>query len=142
MAKLPRLTDMLKESDIFTDPEHEDYLSPPQQARILMQAEVFQSKTSNLYDDPDELAGNTLKGTPEQWEEFLNLLPVQLYITARTKNLATVGARKSMRSLQKSAAQGDVAASKYLNEISGILQAQSNNKMIILTCVPRPEVKR
>lgn len=142
MATIPKLTDMLSNSPIFTDPSHEDYVPLDKQHVFLMLAEKFQAKPSTMYMDAEELAEDIGTGDSNLWEEFLNLDPVILYSTARSKRAATVTARKSLRNLQKQANTGDVRAIQYLNEVSGILQAQDGAKLIILTTVPRPEVKK
>lgn len=139
MAKMSKLTEMLENSAEFTDPENEDFITVDRQAAIMIQAEQFQSRISHLYMDSEELADEVGYGSAESWEKFLLLETVALYVAARTKTLAAVTARKSMKSLQKAANSGDVAAMKYLNEMSGILQGQSNNKQIILHYVPRPK---
>jgi hypothetical protein len=137
MAKIPRLTNMLSSSPYFTDPSVEDYIPIDKQEIYLKLASVFQSKISYLYSDPEELArpqdyDGTGIGTPELWDEFLTLDTVQLYITARTRNLASQKARKSLHNLQKQADKGDVQAIKYLNEVSGMLAGADNNKTIVL----------
>lgn len=142
MAVVPKLTNMLQLSPQFTDPTVDDYVAPDKQHIFIALAESFQTKTSHLYEDPDELTVSLQVGNTELWEEFLNTEPVRLYVTARTKNLTAVHARKSILNLQKSAGRGEVNAIKYLNEISGILQRQTDNKQIVLTYVPRPEMPK
>lgn len=137
-----KLTELLAASPIFTDPDMEDFVPLDEQEVYLKQAELFQSRISNLYLDPEELAMELLTGSAEDWEDFLNLEPVKLYVSVRTKNLASMQARKSMKNLQKSASSGDVQAIKYLNELSGVLQNQSDKKVIVLHYIPRPKVKK
>lgn len=139
MAKMPKLTEMLQNSPEFTDPEHEDFVPIDQQAATMVLAEAFQKSISHLYMDSEELEDEIGIGNSEAWEKFLLLDPVSLYVTARTKSLAAVSARKSMKNLQKAAATGDVAAIRYLNDVSGILQGQSNNKLIVMHYIPRPQ---
>lgn len=139
MAKMPKLTEMLQNSPEFTDPTHEDFIPVDQQAVTMVLAEHFQKAISNLYMDSEELADTVGIGSAEAWEKFLNLDPVLLYVTARTKNLAAVTARKSLKNLSKAASAGEVAAIKYLNELSGILQGQANNKQIVMHYIPRPK---
>lgn len=142
MARLPKLLEMIDNSPVFNDPEHPDYEPLDQQVIYRRMAEIFQSSISNLYLDPEELSNETMIGTELQWEAFLNLEPVQFYIATRTKNLTATAARKSLSSLQKAAKRGDVQAIKHLNDISGVLQSQGDNRVIILTTVPRPERKQ
>ena len=134
---IPRLTEMLETSPYFNDPTLEEYVPLDKQALYLKLAEHFQGKISNLYADPEELWDELRVGSPEIWEEFLSQETVNLYVTARTKSLATVQARKSLQNLQKGAKRGDVQAIKYLNEVSGILAGSDNNKTVVLHFVPR-----
>lgn len=136
---IPKLTTILETSQQYTNNEVEDYIPVDKQLVFTKLAELFQSKISYLYLDPDELSEELGVGSPETWEEFMNVEPVRLYVAARTKNLTQIHARKSLANLQKSANKGDVASIKYLNEISGILQAQAGNKTIVLHYVPRPQ---
>ncbi len=142
MARLPKLMEMIEASPVFTDPNYDGYEPLDQQVIYRKMANSFQQSISNLYSDPQELAMELGMGTELQWEAFLNLEPVQLYITTRTRNLTEVAARKSMSALQKAARNGDVNAIKHLNDISGVLKAQGDNRTIILTTVPRPERKQ
>lgn len=139
---MTKLTHLLLQSPAFQDPMLEDFIPLDQQDLFLKLAEEFQKGISSLYLDPDELAIETRIGTPEVWEEFLNIEAVRLYVAARTKNLATVQARKAMKNLQKSANNGDVAAIKYLNDVSGLLHKQADNKQIVLHYVPRPTIHK
>lgn len=136
---MQKLTDILASSEQYNDTTHEDYVTPEKQALFLKLAERLQGEISHLYEDPEELALSTGIHTPDLWEEFLNLEPVKFYISVRTKQLSTVNARKSIRNLQVAANKGDVQAIKYLNEVSGILQSQGDNKQIVLHYVPRPD---
>ena len=138
---IPKLTEMLQNSPNYTDPEHEDYVPLDKQHVFLRLAEEFQSKQSTMYMDAEELEQDLGIGDANLWEEFLNMEPVLLYTTARTKRMAAVKSRKSLKNLQRAADGGDVRAIQYLNELSGILQAQDGAKIIVLTTVPRPEVK-
>lgn len=140
MAVVPKLTQMISLSPQFTDTTIDDYIPIDKQHLFLTLAEKFQSKTSSLYEDPAELYTSLMIGSEEIWEEFLNIEPVRLYVAARTKNLTAVHARKSLKNLQLSAGKGDVQSIKYLNEISGILNKQSDNKIIVLSYVPRPQI--
>lgn len=142
MARLPKLMEMIDSSPVFTDPEYDGYEPLDQQLIYRKMAARFQESLSYLYYDPQELSTELEMGTELQWEAFLNLEPVQFYIGTRTKNLTEVAARKSMLSLQKAARQGDIAAIKHLNDISGVLKAQSDNRVIVLTTVPRPARKQ
>jgi hypothetical protein len=132
---------MLQNSPIYTDPTHDDYVPLDKQHVFLRLAEQFQSKQSSMYMDAEELEQEFAIGDANLWEEFLNLDPVLLYSTARTKRMAAVKSRKSMKNLQRAADSGDVRAIQYLNEVSGILQAQDGAKLIVLTTVPRPGLK-
>lgn len=138
---MQKLTQLLQACPEFTDADHENYVPVHKQVIYLKMAEVFQTKQSHLYEDPEELVESTNMGTAEIWEEFINLDPVQIYAAARTKRLASVAARNSIRNLQKSAKKGDVQAIKYLNEVSGVLNAQNQQGTIILHYVPRPKSK-
>jgi hypothetical protein len=139
---IPKLTEMLQNSLLYTDPTHEDYVPLDKQHVFLVLAEAFQAKQSTMYMDAEELTQDLNQGDPNLWEEFLNLDPVILYSSARTKRLAAVTARKSIKNLQQEANRGNVKAIEYLNEVSGILQAQDGAKLIVLTTVPRPELKK
>ena len=137
---MQKLTEILANCEQFTDPSHDDYVDIEKQEIYLKLAEHLQSAISHLYEDPEELSISTGIDDPELWEEFLNFEPVNLYIEVRQKKLTSVSARKAIKNLQNAANRGDVQAIKYLNEVSGILQAQGdNNKQIVLHFVPRPE---
>jgi hypothetical protein len=136
---MQKLTDVLQASVQFTDPTVDDYVLLDKQAVFMKLAENYQMFISHLYEDPEELVESTGIGTGELWEEFINLEPVRFYTSVRTKKLAEVDARKSLKNLQKSANKGDVSAIKYLNEVSGILQSQGDGKQIVLHFVPRPK---
>ena len=140
MARIPKLTEMLENSPVFTDPSHEDYVPLDKQHVFLRLAEMYQGQQSTMYMDAEELTQEFGTADPNLWEEFLNMEPVLLYSTARTKRMAAVTSRKSLKNLM-SAAKTDVRAMQYLNEISGVLQAQDGAKLIVLTTVPRPDVK-
>lgn len=138
---MQKLTDLLKHCPEFTDSDHENYVPVHKQTLYLKMAESYQSRQSHLYEDPEELVETTQMGTSELWEEFINFDPVQLYASARSKRLASVAARNSIRNLQKRVKEGDVQAIKYLNEVFGVLNAQNQQGTIILHYVPRPKPK-
>lgn len=138
---IPKLTEMMANSPQFTDPNHDDYVPLDKQDVFMALAERFQQKQSTMYMDAEELSTEMGTGDPNIWEEFLNLESVLLYSSARTKRLAAVTARKSLKNLQTEANRGNVKAIEYLNQVSGILQAQDGAKTIVLTTVPRPELK-
>ncbi|MMZ47370.1 hypothetical protein D1872_90140 [compost metagenome] len=138
---MEKLVDILQACPEFNDPSLDTYVPLDKQALFLKLAEKFQASLSHIYEDPEELTLSIGLGTPEIWEEFLNLDPVQMYTMVRSKNHAKTTSRKALRNLQIQANKGDVAAIKYLNDISGTLAKQGDAGQVILHYVPRPKPK-
>lgn len=112
-------------------------LAPPEQAIFLKLANRFQEATMYLFLDPQELTDMTGLGTREQWQSLLLLQETQSYIKGQMGFVAQIGQRKSFQSLLEAAMQGNVQASKQVQELSGIMNSVDNNKIIIMHRIPR-----
>lgn len=110
----------------------------PEKAIILKLASEFQSRTSHLFLDPEELTLHTELGDKEQWTDFLNMSETQSYIKGQMSFLGTIAQRKTFASLVEEALRGNQSAAKQVQELSGIMNKQDNNRTIILHHVPRP----
>lgn len=129
------LIDTLKQSKPFQD------LPKPNQEIIATLAYYFEQTEEALYMSPRELEETTDRGTKEQWQQFLNLEPVKNYIKAEMHHQAQVAQRRVFLALQTSAQGGNVQAAKEINELSGILDRQDSNKVVVLHQIQRPKVQ-
>lgn len=102
-------------------------------------AATFESDEINLLKTPAELTATTQLGNKQQWQDFLNNDTVKAYIKGQMASMATVSQRKAFESLSRNAANGDVQAAKQINELSGILN-QDSNKVIVLHQIKRGEL--
>ena len=127
------LTEMLKQSQEFLK------LTPPEQTITLALADTFQSQTDYLFLDPEELQDITHQGTKDQWQELLNRQETQSFIKAQMAALAQISQRKTFKSLVEMALNGNQQAAKQVQEISGVLNQQDSNRVVILHRIPRPE---
>ena len=127
------LVEMLKQSDNFKN------LPAPKQQIMLKLAHTFEKSTSNLFYNHEELSQLLQTGTKEQWYEFLNLQEVQNYIKTQMAFIAQISQRKTFHSLVQMALDGNQQAAKQVQELSGILNSQDNNKVVVLHFVPRPK---
>lgn len=104
----------------------------------LVLAKDFESNEYALYQTPQELTDSFGKGNKAVWQEFLNLEPTRQYIKGQIANTASIASRKAIKALENEALNGDVQAAKQINEISGILNRDSNNRTVVLHQIHRP----
>jgi hypothetical protein len=129
------LLDMLK-----TDKQFQD-LPLPEQDLIARLASAFIEDQSNIFKSADELAESASIGNIAHWQRFLTLAPVIMYIKGQMAQIAQVASRKGFLSLQKEANAGNVQAIKQINELAGILNKADDNKVIVLSYIPRPKIE-
>jgi hypothetical protein len=55
--------------------------------------------------------------------------------------ISQIASRKAFQALLQSALGGNAQAAKQINELSGVLSSTDNNKVVVLTSVPRPKPK-
>lgn len=125
------LTQMLEESGSLVN------LSPPEKLITLKLANKFQSNTQYLFMEPEELRTHTQIGTVEQWRELLLMQETQNFIKGQMSFLSQIAQRKTFAALVQSAIDGNTQASKQITELSGVMNAVDNNKVIILHHIPR-----
>lgn len=125
------LTQMLQEANSL------DNLPLPQKTIILSLANKFQSHTSYLYMNPEELEEETELGTKEQWSELLKLQETKNYIKGQMAADAEIAQRKTYASLVQLALSGNHQAAKQVQELSGIMNQQDTNRTIVLHRIPR-----
>jgi hypothetical protein len=130
------LLTMLKESKSFQDKNLQD------QQIFARLADTFESDPDYLFLDPIELTNTTNLGNKQMWFQFLNLEPVKNYIKSEMSYKAQVAQRRAFQALANSAEQGNVQAAKEINELSGIMSASDNNRVVVLMRVNRPEIKK
>jgi hypothetical protein len=130
------LLNMLKESKSFQDKSQE------QQQIFARLADTFESDPDYLFLDPIELTTTTELGNKTMWFQFLNLEPVKNYIKSEMSYKAQVAQRRAFAALANSAEQGNVQAAKEINELSGIMSASDNNRVVVLMRVSRPEIQK
>lgn len=131
MSKL--LTKMLDESGAL------DTLPLPQKTILMALANRFQSHTEYLFLDPDELYEQSSIGTAEDWTQLLNLQETKNYIKGQMAFLSQIAQRKTFASLVQQALSGNQQAAKQVQELSGILNQQDTNRVVVLHQIPRPK---
>jgi hypothetical protein len=129
------LIDTLKQSKQFQE------MPMNQQEIIAALAFYFEQTEEALYMTPRQLEETTKRGTREQWQAFLQLEPVKNFIKAEMHHQAQVAQRQTFLALQQAAKSGNVQAAKEINELSGIMSQQDNNKVVVLIRVNRPSQK-
>lgn len=127
------LLDMIKNHASFQKMTYE------QQQMTAILANTFEESPDNLFKSPDELAKDTSVGNRYTWASFLALEPVQQFIRAQIAQNLQIMQRKTLLALQREAQAGNVQAMKEIKELSGIMDRQDNNKVIVLHYVPRPK---
>jgi hypothetical protein len=130
------LLTMLKESKSFKDKNIQE------QEIFARLANTFESDPDYLFLDPIELTNTTNLGNKQMWFQFLNLEPVKNYIKSEMSYKAQVAQRRAFAALAQSAEQGNVQAAKEINELSGIMSASDNNRIVVLMRVSRPELRK
>lgn len=114
------------------------YPIPDEEKEIYLRlASKFQEKTEYLYYSYEELPDATQIGAQSHWQAFLQLEPVQVYIKAQMAEATRVAQRKALLALQKEAELGTVAAAREINELSGIMKKQQEQRTIILHYIER-----
>lgn len=100
----------------------------------LHMAEVFEKHIpKSLYYDYYEL--ETLTNIPAvEWENFLDIYEIDLYVKSKIAKLADFGARKALFRLaqNENLSTGDVTALKTIIENSKLLQQQQNQQQHIV----------
>lgn len=132
------LSQMLKESNEI------DNLPIPDQAIIYKLANKFESSSEFLFLNPEELQQLTGLGSKDSWTDFLKLQTTQNYVKGQMGFLAQISQRKTFASLVSMAiggGQGAQQAAKQVQELSGIMNQQDTNRVIILHQIPRPVSK-
>jgi hypothetical protein len=126
------LTKMLEESGALKDK------TPPDKAILMKLASVFQDSTQYLFLDPQELHEATEVGSKELWKELLLLQETQNFVTGSMAFLSQIAQRKTFQSLVQGALTGNQQAAKQVQELSGILNQQDTNRVVVLHQIPRP----
>lgn len=127
------LTKMLEESGSLNK------MSLPQKTILLHLANRFQEDTTYLFLDPQELWEATNLGTVDGWKELLNLQETKNYIQGQMAAIAQISQRKTFQSLVQMALSGNQQAAKQVQELSGVLNSQDTNRVVVLHRIPRPE---
>jgi hypothetical protein len=115
-----------------------DRLPLPDQTIYMKLANVFETSTEYLFLNPEELLEYTEIGTTEKWQAFLNIQTVKDFVKGQMSFLAQVAQRKTFRSLVEQALSGNQSAAKQVQELSGILNQQDSNRIVVLHQIPRP----
>lgn len=127
------LTKMLEEAGTL------DPMPLPQKTILLRLANRFQDNTNLLFMNPEELVEHTNIGTREQWESLLKLQETQNFIKGTMQFLSQIAQRKTFQSLVEMALAGNQQAAKQVQELSGIMNQQDQNRTVVLHRIPRPE---
>jgi hypothetical protein len=125
------LTQMINESGVLKDK------TLPEQTILMKLAARYQENTNFLFLDPEELQQESGIGTKEQWTELLRLQETQNFLKGQMQFLAQIAQRKTFQSLVTSALGGNAQAAKQVQELSGILNQQDQNRTVVLHYVPR-----
>lgn len=126
------LTEMLNESGSL------DHLPLPQKTIIMRLAQKFQSQTNFLFMNAEELEEATSIGSKDQWQELLRLQETKNYIKGQMAAVSEIAQRKTFQALVQQALQGNAQAAKQVQELSGIMNQQDTNRVIVLHQIPRP----
>jgi chromosome condensin MukBEF MukE localization factor len=127
------LTQMINESGVLKDK------TLPEQTILMKLAARYQENTNFLFLDPEELQTESGIGTKEQWTELLRLQETQNFLKGQMQFLAQIAQRKTFQSLVQSALGGNAQAAKQVQELSGIMNQQDQNRTVVLHYVPRPK---
>lgn len=130
-GELCMLTKMLEESGAFEN------LPIPDQQIMYRLANIFQSNTKYLFMSPEELLSSTALGTKDYWTSLLNYQETQGYIKAQMAFLSQISQRKTFQSLVQMALEGSQQAAKQVQELSGIMNQQDTNRVVVLHYIPR-----
>jgi ABC-type lipoprotein export system ATPase subunit len=124
---------MLEQSNALAD------YSLPQKTILMTLAGRFQSQTDYLFLNPEELQQETSLGSIEQWYALLNLQETKNYIKGQMAFLSQIAQRKTFKELVEMALDGNHQAAKQVQELSGVLNQQDSNRVVVLHRIPRPE---
>jgi hypothetical protein len=127
------LTKMLSESGVLDD------RTLPEKTILMKLAARYQENTNFLFLDPEELQTESGIGTKEQWTELLRLQETQNFLKGQMQFLAQIAQRKTFKSLVESALGGNANAAKQVQELSGVLNQQDQNRTVVLHYVLRPK---
>ena len=127
------LTKMLSESGVLDD------RTLPEKTILMKLASTFQNNTKLLFMEPEELVEETGIGTKDQWNEILRFQETQNFIKGQMAFISQIAQRKTFSSLVQSALGGNAQAAKQVQELSGILNQQDQNRTVVLHFVPRPK---
>jgi hypothetical protein len=122
---------MLNESGVLDD------RTLPEKTILMKLASIFQDNTNLLFMTPDELVESTSTGTKDQWETLLRLQETQNFVKGIMAFLSQIAQRKTFQSLVESALSGNAQAAKQVQELSGILNQQDSNRIVVLHRIPR-----
>jgi hypothetical protein len=126
------LTEMLNESESLKG------LSLPERTILLRLASKLQSQTNYLFMTEDELQENTSLGSIDQWKQLLRLQETKNYIKSTMAAVSEIAQRKTFHALIQEAMAGNVQAAKQVQELSGIMNQQDSNRIVVLHQIPRP----
>jgi hypothetical protein len=129
------LLKMLQEAESLKE------MSPIDQAIYTKLADKFSENVNYMFLDPQELELHTNIGTKEQWQTLLTMVETQNFIKGQMAFFGQINQRKTYMALVKQALDGNQQAAKQVQEISGIMNKQDSNRVIVLHRV-RPENKR
>lgn len=124
---------MLDQSEDFNK------LPVPEKSIFMKLANEFQTTTEYLFLNPEELELTTGIGTRKQWEDLLKRQETISYLKGSMAFLSQIAQRKSFASLVQMALTGNQQAAKQVQELSGIMNQQDSNRVIILHKIPRAE---
>lgn len=127
------LTEMLNQSDTLST------YPLPQKTILLTLATTLQNNTNLLFLDPEELVEQTGKGNKDSWEQLLRLQETQNFIKAQMQFMSQIAQRKTFSSLVEMALAGNAQAAKQVQELSGIMNQQDQNRTVVLHYIPRPK---
>lgn len=127
------LTEMLNQSDTLSK------LSLPDRTILLRLAGKFQAQTNYMFMSEEELADTTNLGSKDQWQQLLRLQETKNYIKGTMGAIAEIAQRKTFHALVQSAMEGNHQAAKQVQELSGIMNQQDTNRIIVLHQIPRPQ---
>ena len=130
------LTEIIK-----TSPEFLEMTTENREVFSRLAAE-FQDNDLALHLTPTELAEKLQIGNKFQWQTFLQLETVKVYIKQQMSFNAEIASRKTFQSLTESASKGDTQAARQVNELAGVHNKGDNNKVVILHQISRPKLKQ
>lgn len=128
------LTEMISQSGVLNT----DNYPLPQKTILLRLANKFQSQSNFLFMNEEELEEATGLGSKDQWKQLLQLQETKNYIKGQMAAISEIAQRKTFQALVQQALQGNSQAAKQVQELSGIMNQQDTNRVIVLHQIPRP----